>query len=199
MAALIRVACIGDSITYGEGLPARVNTSYPAVLGRRLGSNYQVRNYGVGGATLLNSGLKPYESLPEYSEALAFKPQILIVGLGTNDSKYSFNQQKSAEFETDYKTLINAFRKANGAVKVYAFLPIPSYPQTRQPNLILSESILPLIKDVAQHTGAQIIDLNTPFTNRQDLYRDGYHPNTTGAALLASLVYDSLERNPATR
>lgn len=56
----IRVACVGDSITYGSGIKVRSGDSYPAQLATMLGDKWQVRNFGVGGATMLKSGDKPY-------------------------------------------------------------------------------------------------------------------------------------------
>ena len=56
----IRVACVGDSITYGAGIKNRERDNYPTVLGRLLGKKFQVRNFGVNGATLLKNGDKPY-------------------------------------------------------------------------------------------------------------------------------------------
>ena len=53
----IRVACIGDSITYGAGvLSTRDIDSYPAILQKLLGDSYQVLNYGLSGRTLLDGG-----------------------------------------------------------------------------------------------------------------------------------------------
>ena len=83
----IRVACVGDSITYGSGVENREQNAYPAVLGRLLGERYEVRNFGVGGATLQKRGDKPYWSLDAYKDVTLFKPHIVVIKLGTNDSK----------------------------------------------------------------------------------------------------------------
>lgn len=58
--APVKVACIGDSITYGLGLEDRDRDSYPAQLQRLLGAEYQVGNFGKSGATLLRHGHRPY-------------------------------------------------------------------------------------------------------------------------------------------
>ena len=55
----IRVACVGDSITFGYGIKDRDKMSYPAQLGKRLGNKYEVRNFGVNGHTLLSKGNAP--------------------------------------------------------------------------------------------------------------------------------------------
>src|SRR5688572_13260471 len=82
----IRVACVGDSITYGYGIKDRERDSYPAQLGALLGSKWDVRNFGVNGATALKKGTRPYSGLQAYQDALAFEPDIVVIKLGTNDT-----------------------------------------------------------------------------------------------------------------
>lgn len=84
------VACVGDSITYGAGIPNRQHNSYPAQLGRMLqefDSRWECRNYGVSGATLLRNGDLPYVQQSAYQQARAAAPDVVIIKLGTNDSK----------------------------------------------------------------------------------------------------------------
>lgn len=68
----IKVACIGNSVTYGYGHKEPGSTSYPTQLQQMLGDKYEVRNFGHSGATLLNKGHRPYINLHEYKAALAF-------------------------------------------------------------------------------------------------------------------------------
>src|SRR4051812_1868247 len=58
--APIRVACVGDSITFGYGIKDRDHNSYPAQLGVMLGNKWEVRNFGVNGVTALRKGTRPY-------------------------------------------------------------------------------------------------------------------------------------------
>ena len=53
LARPVRVACVGNSITYGAGIANRQQNSYPAQLQYYLGADYEVRNFGVSGTTLL--------------------------------------------------------------------------------------------------------------------------------------------------
>ena len=85
----LRVACVGDSITYGSGIKDRHHDSYPAVLGRWLGPGWDVRNFGVSGATLLKKGDLPYFKQKNHEAAVAFTPDIVVIMLGTNDSSTS--------------------------------------------------------------------------------------------------------------
>jgi len=84
------VACVGDSITYGSGISNRDNNSFPAQLGRMLqkfDNQWQTQNFGVSGATLLRNADKPYVQQSAYNQALAARPDAVIIKLGTNDSK----------------------------------------------------------------------------------------------------------------
>jgi lysophospholipase L1-like esterase len=48
-----RVACVRDSITFGACVAEREKNCYPAVLGGLLGDKYDVRNFGVSGASVV--------------------------------------------------------------------------------------------------------------------------------------------------
>ncbi|MBO5015861.1 MAG: alpha/beta hydrolase fold domain-containing protein, partial [Bacteroidaceae bacterium] len=83
----IRVACIGNSITDGSGIDMASQHGYPAILQQKLGKDYWVKNFGVSGRTMLNKGDRPYMNELAWRDALAFQPDIVIIKLGTNDSK----------------------------------------------------------------------------------------------------------------
>ena len=62
---VIKVACVGNSITQGVGVKDQKKDSYPAVLGRLLGDGYEVHNFGFSGRTLLNKGDRPYMQIKQ--------------------------------------------------------------------------------------------------------------------------------------
>lgn len=82
----IKVACIGNSITYGSGIPDRPRDSYPSQLARMLGEKWEVRNFGVGGRTLLKKGDFPFWKEEAYSQAKAFLPDVVIIKLGEENT-----------------------------------------------------------------------------------------------------------------
>src|SRR5271166_1902202 len=73
----LRVACVGDSITYGNGLDKREITCYPAVLERLLAPAFEVRNFASGGRSVLSQADYPYVKEKVYREALAYQPHIV--------------------------------------------------------------------------------------------------------------------------
>jgi len=87
----VRVACVGDSITFGAGVEDRDKNHYPAVLGGLLGTSFDVRNFGRSGATLSSSGDLPYRDTDEFKAATAFAPDVVVIKLGTNDTKPRFS------------------------------------------------------------------------------------------------------------
>ncbi|HUE36047.1 MAG TPA: GDSL-type esterase/lipase family protein [Candidatus Acidoferrum sp.] len=195
----IRVACVGDSITYGSTLTNREADCYPACLGRLLGAGYDVHNFGVSGATMLHKGDLPYVRQKAHAAAVAFKPDIVIIMLGANDSKhdktgkYPDNWKYKADYVPDYEALIGEFRKANPAVRVYVCCPTPSFPGNWGiNNTIIHDEIIPLVHQVATDENASIIDLYDAFAGRSDLFPDTVHPNDAGAGLLASTIYADL-------
>ena len=82
----VKVACVGNSVTWGYLLPNRETECYPYQLGKMLGDSYEVKNFGVSGATLLEKGHRPYIIQEFYKEALAYKPDVVVISLGLNDT-----------------------------------------------------------------------------------------------------------------
>jgi len=188
----IKVACIGDSITYGAGIENREYNSYPAALGRMLGSRFEVRNFGISGATLLKKGNLPYWSLPEMNTVADYKPDVIIIKLGTNDTKPE-NWAHKNEFARDYRDFLTHFIALTNKPKVFVCLPVPVY-QTQwgiNDETLLKE-VIPLIEKAAQEAHVPIIDLYDALSNRPECFPDKVHPNTEGATLIARTVYTAI-------
>lgn len=194
-----RIACIGASTTYGYKLKDREHNSYPAWLQRWLGTNYDVRNFGVNGTTLMSKGDKPYIQQEAYTNALAFKPDMVVILFGGNDSKHPLpgdtnnvpnNWQHKADFVPDYEAIIASFRHTNSAARIYICYPMPAFPGRWGINdETIHHEILPLIHQVVEDSSVNVIDLYDAFGNRKDLFPDTVHPNEVGARLLAGFVY----------
>ena len=190
----IRVACVGDSITYGAGIKDRKNMNYPKQLGKLLGKEYEVRNFGNSGSTMLKKGDKPYWEQKEFKAALEYAPNIVIIKLGTNDTKPQ-NWKHGAEYSVDYKAMISSFTKLSSKPKVYICLPVPVV-KTRWgiTNEIVIKEIIPAIRKVSDQTKSEIIDLNTPFKGKNELIPDFVHPNGAGATVIAKTVKNCINK-----
>jgi len=186
--AKIKVACVGDSITFGAGIQDRDNNSYPAQLGKLLGESWDVRNFGVNGHTLLKKGDHPYVNSGQYKAALAFQPDVVIIKLGTNDSKPQNWRQKNA-FISDYLRMIDSFRKLESQPVVWICKAVPVFPeQWGIKDSVVREDINPRVEYIARKAGAPVIDLYTPLTGDAALFPDKVHPNAAGAAKMAQII-----------
>ncbi|AHM60882.1 hypothetical protein D770_13140 [Flammeovirgaceae bacterium 311] len=180
---------MGNSITEGYGL----EKTYPQVLQQLLGEQYEVRNYGKSGRTLLKKGDFPYWNEDLYQEVLAWSPDVVVIKLGTNDSKPQ-NWQYKDSFVKDYVKLVKSFKKLPSKPKVYISYPIPVFEEKWGINQeVVKNEILPAINKIARKTRVEVIDLYTPFTGQAALTYDGVHPNDEGAALLANEVFKALQ------
>ena len=200
----VRVACVGDSITYGTGLKDRKHESYPVWLGRWLGSGFDVRNFGRSGATMLHKGNLPYIKQEQYTNALAFKPDVVVIILGTNDSKHngntgldttnvSENWQYKADYVPDYKALITDFRQANPAVKIWICCPPPAFPgHWGISDQTIHDEVIPLVYQVAADTHVHVINLYSALSGQKDMFPDTVHPNAAGAKFMAGVIYTNV-------
>ncbi|MHC4541746.1 MAG: GDSL-type esterase/lipase family protein, partial [Planctomycetota bacterium] len=185
----IRVACVGDSITYGSSIQNRVGNCYPAQLGRMLGRKWEVRNFGVSGATMLKKGDKPYWKQEAFEDVLAFNPHVVVIKLGTNDTKPQ-NWKFKSEFADDYAAMIDRFAGLPNERRIWICYPAPAFPQRWGiSDARIKNEVVPLIAGVARRKDVPIINLYTPLSGRPGLFPDLIHPNAEGAHLIAKGVY----------
>ena len=187
----IRVACVGNSITDGHGIELAPQFGYPALLQKALGSDYWVKNFGVGGRTMLNKGDYPYMNEQAWRDAQAFNPDIVIIKLGTNDSKPQ-NWQYASEFKQDLQQMIKSLGKA----KIFLCTPIPAFKSSWAINdSVIVNGVIPIQKEVARKNGLQLIDLHTLMANDEELVQpDGIHPNEKGVAKMAEIISEAIKK-----
>ena len=187
----IRVACVGNSITDGHGIELAPQFGYPALLQKALGSDYWVKNFGVGGRTMLNKGDYPYMNEQAWRDAQAFNPDIVIIKLGTNDSKPQ-NWQYVSEFKQDLQQMIKSLGKA----KIFLCTPIPAFKSSWAINdSVIVNGVIPIQKEVARKNGLQLIDLHTLMANDEELVQpDGIHPNEKGVAKMAEIISEAIKK-----
>ena len=194
----IKVACVGNSVTWGMTITDREKNCYPAQLQKMLGDKYEVRNFGHSGTTLLQHGHRPYVDQQEYKEALNFKADLVIIHLGLNDTDPRNWPEYSEEFNADYIRLIDSFRQANPKAKIWICLMTPIFdrhPRFESGTRDWHAQIQKHIRQVATATRVPLIDLNTPLYSRPDLLADAIHPNAEGAKIIAETVYGALTGN----
>ena len=196
---VIKIACIGNSITYGVGTRNPAKDSYPAVLGQMLGDGYEVRNFGVSARTMLMKGDNPYMKEERYRQALDYNPDIVTIKLGTNDTKPQ-NWRYKSDFKKDMETMIRTLRALPSKPEIYLCYPIPEYAvQWGINDSIIVHGVMPVINRLAAKYGLKVIDLHTPLTGMKECFADNVHPNEKAAVRIAQAIYRQLtgEEPPA--
>ena len=190
----VRVACVGNSITYGAGIQNRFQNSYPSYLQQFLGTGYDVRNFGVNGCTMLHNGDYPYTGNYAYREMQHFNPDIVIVKLGTNDSKPQNWEPYGKQFQQDMKEMIATLHRLPANPKIYLCLPVPATgcPGGIRDSVILNH-VIPAIRRVAKDEKLPLIDLYTALQPvHSQCFPDHVHPDGKGASLLAATVFQAI-------
>ena len=193
--SVTRIACVGDSITYGAAIRDRANHCYPKVLGDLLGKGYTVRNYGVNGATLLKNGDRPYWKLSAFKQATDFGPNVVILKLGTNDTKPQNWGKVGKEYEADLRAMVTHFKSLPIKPMIYLCLPVPVY-QTRWGinEKTVKGGVIPVIRKVARDESLTVIDLYQALSGKPAMFPDKIHPNAAGAKLMAQTIYSVLKK-----
>ncbi len=184
----LRVACIGNSITDGMGIDMSEVYGYPAVLQRLLGKNYNVKNFGVSARTLMNKGDLPYMKEQAWADAQAFLPNIVVIKLGTNDSK-DYNWKHGTDYGADLQKMVDTLRTLPSKPQIYVCSPIPAARIWGISDSVIVNGEIPAIKRVVKKNKLAYIDLHTEFKPTEGLMqRDGIHPTDKGAAQLAKII-----------
>ena len=187
----IRVVCIGNSITHGSGASDSLH-AYPAQLGNMLGAGYTVFNGGVGARTMLKHGDYPYWNEAKYVSAKNADPDIVIISLGTNDSKTQ-NWAFANEFYSDYVAMINEFRLNGRNPRIFVCFPPPAFKDNYGiRNAVIRDEIIPLIDSVAKTQNTTLIDYYHPLLPFGKLFPDAIHPCNLGAVYLAQMAYTAI-------
>lgn len=191
----IKVACVGNSITYGAVLPDRATQAYPVQLQKMLGDGYQVENFGKSGATLLYKGHRPYVRQEEFRKAMDFAADVVVIHLGINDTDPRDWPEHRDEFVKDYLSLIDSFRLAKPEARI---LIARMTPIVHRHARFLSGTrdwhaeIQTAIETTARCAGAQLIDFHAPLYPYPQLLPDAVHPNPEGALIMARTVYSAI-------
>ena len=188
----IRVACIGNSITDGHGIDMAPASGYPALLQRALGKDYWVKNFGVSGRTLLRQGDMPYMQEQAWQDAKDFDPDIVIIKLGTNDSKPQ-NWKYASDFKKDLRQMITELHPEHA--RIFICTPIPAIKPSWEINdSVIAAGIIPIQREVARDYGFKVIDLYSLFGRDSSLFQDdGIHPNDKGVRRLAEIIADAIK------
>ncbi len=196
----IRVACVGDSTTYGTVIPNVFYNCYPAQLGRMLGDKYHVSNFGFNGKTALDINENSFRRTNQYPLSVRYQPNIVIIMLGTNDTKLQ-NWVSQERYKEDYKSLIQTYLDLDSKPKVILCTPNSAYSVKGRTDGIYNYGIneaglqkeCKVVKELVDEMQLDFIDMYNVTANHSEWYRfDGIHPNKGGAKAVARAVYERI-------
>ena len=194
---VIRVTCVGDSITDGIGASSGDNT-YPAQLQKLLGESYIVLNKGVSGTTVTRSDNRAYTKTDRYKESLESNPDIVIILLGTNDitAKGIQTDEGKKTFKDDYALLIKDYANCGTNPKIMLVSPLSSVDGNNKHddrNAINEKVQIPIIESLANEYQITYLDAHfyTATWTRTDI-GDGLHPSDSGYVKLAKFFANAI-------
>ena len=190
---VLRIACVGDSITEGYGLAVQSKTSYPVMLDSILGPKYAVLNSGRSATTLQKKGDFPYWICKEFSNVFVYKPNIIIIKLGTNDTKP--NNWHADKYEQDYQAMIDTFKTISSKLEIYVCLPVPVFKTKWGINdSTVVHGIIPIIEKLAKKNKLSVIDLHKGMSNEGVNFFDSIHPNEKAVKMMAAIIAEKISK-----
>jgi len=187
----VRVACMGDSITDGGGLSK--SAFYPVHLNQMLGDGFEVLNFGESGATMQTDADKPYWYGKDLLNVFAYQPEIVVIMLGTNDSKT--HNWKAESYERDYQVMIDSLHTITPKPEIYLCFPPPAYSSAWAiSDSTIRAGIIPIVKRIATKNNLQTINVYEGMEGMSARFPDGIHPDDEGRKVLAGIVASAIKK-----
>lgn len=182
---IIKIACVGDSITAGSG-----DINYPSYLQEILGAGYEVKNFGLGGAAVNykpeSDGTYFWYGSSQYSQSLIYDADYVFVMMGTND----VGSKDLNKFKEHYYTyLVKPYLEAGSEVIIMTS-PF-AYNYTMQNADIINTTIRDLQLELADEKNLKLIDINTATSGMRECFPDGLHGNASGYMIIAETIYEA--------
>lgn len=205
---------MGDSITEGAGSTDSSTKAYPAILQGLLGSGFEVRNFGSGGATLSDTDpSRSYMKRASFKSSTTFDSDVLLIMLGTNDSNTAYPATFNAldNFPNAYDTLISHYTKGRGSPPKI-FIGLPAWVAARDATkyglvynhdwgfiqAIVQDRMVPMIREYAKSRGYPIVDVNALTLGHSEYYSsDPVHPGDAGYWEIAKLFFMRIQEESA--
>ncbi|MBR3685295.1 MAG: hypothetical protein IKL86_03380 [Clostridia bacterium] len=196
----IKVACVGDSITYGMSVVNWFKNTYPKQLGELLGDEYHVQNFGFSAKTAQENNKESYRATKLYEKSKEYQPDIVILMLGSNDSKpenfvsKEYFKQAERELIEIYLNLeskprlilatVNAGFYVHGATEGSYMYDINGT------NInIINEAVY----ELAEEYNLELVDTYALTKDHPEYYKiDGIHPDKNGQKAMAEAFYQDI-------
>lgn len=206
---IIKVACVGDSITQGINSTDPQNMTYPAYIQQMLGYDYYVLNAGLSGYSICKIDEYAYFKTNQYLQAREMRPDVVLFALGTNDANPTPNQpyknwddpqyDRENVFIESTNELLDAFVQINPDVQIYMILPASLFKvgadgwnaEAWTKNIV--EHAHPLLKKIAEERNLPTVDMFPWSLENKEVFTDGLHPKDETYKTFAQYIYDSVK------
>lgn len=192
----LRIACCGDSITFGTCAAATVvngysyakeNYFYPTVMQKLYGTDAVVGNFGYPGSYVGTSHNK-YLNSSVYTSLIEFDPDIIVLALGTNNASLMPSGKDS--FISNYRTMLMDMHKRFPNAKIIMTTALYRFDKTERIQQ-LDQYIIPVQKQMADvYDYVYLYDAFTEYRpfGSTTYYKDKLHPNNLGYEKLAEVM-----------
>jgi lysophospholipase L1-like esterase len=193
-----KIACVGDSITYGILVKNRRANCYPAQLGKLLGGQFSVRNFGANGRAMQKAADLPYWNHKYFGLSSRFEPDVVLIMLGTNDSRKP-NWKGLELYLQDYRDMVAHYSSLASRPLIFALTPPTEFKLKNRKTVkydMIKEAVDEMtvgIKTIARRLGVEVIDINAATAPHPEHFSfDGVHANARGAKHIAETVYAAI-------
>jgi lysophospholipase L1-like esterase len=195
-AGQIRIACVGDSITYGHGITGWPRNTYPYVLQKLLGNGFHVNNFGACGRSVQMETDRPYRKEPHYEKSLAYHGDIVIFMMGTNDAKLN-NWHGPEAFRSALERMLDSYKDS----QIVLCTPATAFPQNdTQQDVVCYDIQLhavaqvdAIVREVSRERNLPLVDIQALTADHPEWYiADRIHPGNAGAAAIAEKIYGTI-------
>lgn len=187
----IRITCVGAS---DVSSPTPYGTpNWPDYITPELGYEYAITNCGASGTTMIQAGNAPYWDTAQYTNGLNSAPDIVIIMLGSNDSK-PYNWIYQTNYVPDYEQMINEYRNLPSHPRIYLNTLLTVYGPGNYDitDPIVTGQLCPIIKQIALDENLPVIDVNAGTKNMPQNFPDNVHPDIAGAKVVAQIIFNGL-------
>lgn len=206
---IIKVACVGDSITQGINSTDPKTQTYPVYIQEMLGYDYYVLNAGLSGYSICDIDDYAYFKSKQFTESRSLRADVVLFALGTNDANPSPNQpyknwedpqyDRTNVFIKSTNDLLDAYVKSNPDVQIYMILPASLFKvgadgwnaEAWTENIVKYSH--PLLKQIAEDRNIPTVDMFPWSLENKEVFTDGLHPKDETYKTFAQYIYDSIK------
>lgn len=188
-----KIACIGDSITYGFGVVVkRKKYAFPALLAESDLLDCTTVNYGLSDRTLLSTADKPYFREKIGKTAWNTDADVVLFMLGSNDCKRK--NWDAERFAEEYETAVRHYLSLGK--KLFVMTPPNFFYEKWNPEGYsvdaLRNELVPAVRSIAAKCGVGCIDLFELTKDHPEWFPDRIHPNAAGNTAIAGKIAEDI-------